>query len=87
MLGAHVPASAALRQYVLALHASLAPLGVYAGALTIGGLVERGDIHTMMSAGGVDLPVGTLDPDEIAAQAWDLYAKRDRAEATFNALR
>jgi hypothetical protein len=29
---------------------------------------------------------GTLDPDEIAAEAWDLYEARDRAEATFNAM-
>jgi NAD(P)-dependent dehydrogenase (short-subunit alcohol dehydrogenase family) len=86
-LGPHVPASAALRQYVLALHASLAPLGVYAGAVTIGGLVERGDIHAMVTASGMDLPAGTLDPDAIAAEAWDLYAKRDRPEATFNAMR
>jgi NAD(P)-dependent dehydrogenase (short-subunit alcohol dehydrogenase family) len=86
MLGAHVPASAALRQYVLTLHASLAPLGVYAGALTVGGLIERGDIHAMMTAAGADLPVGTLDPDAIAEQAWRLYVERDRAEATFNAM-
>ncbi|XVV01739.1 hypothetical protein ACQPW3_30710 [Actinosynnema sp. CA-248983] len=30
--------------------------------------------------------VGTLNPDDIADTAWDLYAKRDRAEATFDAL-
>jgi NAD(P)-dependent dehydrogenase (short-subunit alcohol dehydrogenase family) len=85
-LGPNVPPSAALRQYVLALHASLAPLGVYAGALTVGGLIERGDIHTMITDSGVAVPAGTLDPDAIAAEAWDLYAKRDRAEATFNAM-
>lgn len=86
-LGAHVPPSAALRQYVLTLHAALAPAGVYAGALTIGGLIERGDIHTMMSARPEVVRIaGTLDPDEIAAEAWDLYEGRDRAEATFNAM-
>lgn len=86
-LGPNVPSSAALRQYVLALNASLAPLGVYAGAVTIGGLIERGDIHQMITKSGVDVGAGTLDPDAVAAEAWDLYAKRDRAEATFNAMR
>jgi NAD(P)-dependent dehydrogenase (short-subunit alcohol dehydrogenase family) len=86
-LGPNVAPSAALRQHVLALHASLAPLGVYAGAVTIGGLIERGDIHAMITASGLDVPAGTLDPDAIADEAWNLYAKRDRAEVTFNAMR
>jgi NADP-dependent 3-hydroxy acid dehydrogenase YdfG len=85
MLGALGPASAALRQYVLALHQSLAPRGVYAGTVTIGGLIDRGDIHDMLVRQGVDV-AGVLDPDAIADEAWNLYAKRDRAEATFNAL-
>jgi NADP-dependent 3-hydroxy acid dehydrogenase YdfG len=86
MLGSLVLPSAALRQYVLTLNASLAPLGVYAGALTIGGVIERGDIHAMLLADPQrpDLPLHTLDPDAIAAEAWDLYAERDRAEATFS---
>jgi NAD(P)-dependent dehydrogenase (short-subunit alcohol dehydrogenase family) len=86
MLGAHVPASAALRQYVLTLHASLAPLGIYAGAVTIGGLIERGDIHALFQGSGIELPGGTLDPDAIASEAWDLYTRRDRPEATFDTL-
>jgi NAD(P)-dependent dehydrogenase (short-subunit alcohol dehydrogenase family) len=87
-LGAHVPPSAALRQYVLTLHAALAPTGIYAGALTIGGLIERGDIHAMISARPEHFAsiARTLDPDEIAAEAWELYRVRDRAEATFNAM-
>lgn len=28
----------------------------------------------------------TLDPDELAETAWQLYAERDRAEVVFNAL-
>jgi NADP-dependent 3-hydroxy acid dehydrogenase YdfG len=91
MLGALGPATAALRQYVLALHGSLAPRGVYAGTLTIGGLIDRGDIHAMLAREGAEMgsavAAGTLDPDAIAAEAWDLYAKRDRAEATFTAMR
>jgi NADP-dependent 3-hydroxy acid dehydrogenase YdfG len=83
-LGAFGPATAALRQYVLALHQSLAPRGVYAGTLTIGGLIERGDIHATLVRAGME--IGTIDPDAIADEAWSLYAKRDRAEATFDVL-
>ena len=88
MLGSLAPASAALRMYVLTLHAALADRGVYAGVLTIGGLIERGDIHRahqqVVAEGGTPIP--TLDPDEIADTAWSLYAGRDRAEAAFDAL-
>ena len=81
--------SAALRNYVLTLNAGLAGTGVYAGTLTIGGLIERGDIHQLVVSqpemfGGV--PPTTLDPDEIAESAWELYEKRDRAEAVFTVL-
>jgi hypothetical protein len=31
-------------------------------------------------------PIPTLDPDVVAETAWDLYTKRDRAEAVFNTL-
>lgn len=58
--------------------------------LGIGGLVERGDIHAMVLANAERFgPVAgyTLDPDVIAAEPWGLYAERDRAEATFNAMR
>ncbi|GAA0261592.1 SDR family NAD(P)-dependent oxidoreductase [Saccharothrix mutabilis subsp. mutabilis] len=86
-LGALALSSAALRNYALTLNAAVAERGVYAGSLTIGGLVERGDIHAMITERHGRLTgVGTLDPDEIADTAWDLYAKRDRAEAVFNAL-
>ncbi|NUO58215.1 MAG: SDR family NAD(P)-dependent oxidoreductase [Hamadaea sp.] len=84
-LGNLALSSAALRNYAVTLHAALAGQGVYAGTLTIGGLIERGDIHKFMSAqatGG--LPI--LDPDDLAEAAWELYTKRDRAEAVFNVL-
>ncbi len=44
-LGGLALASAALRNYAVTLHAALAPSGIYAGTITIGGLIERGDIH------------------------------------------
>jgi NADP-dependent 3-hydroxy acid dehydrogenase YdfG len=86
-LGALTVISAALRNYVVTLNAGLSGTGVYAGTLTIGGLVERGDIHQLVTSkpeqfGGV--PERTLDPDEIAEAAWELYVRRDRAEAVFS---
>ena len=42
-LGGLALASAALRNYAITLHAALAPAGIYAGTITIGGLIERGD--------------------------------------------
>ena len=89
MLGGFALSSAALRNYALTLNAALTEKGIYAGTLTIGGLIERGDIHRMIMSRMEDLDgitVGTLDPDDIADTAWGLYAKRDRAEAVFNAL-
>ncbi|MFC4052372.1 SDR family NAD(P)-dependent oxidoreductase [Actinomadura syzygii] len=81
--------SAALRNYALTLNAALADQGVYAGTLTIGGLIERGDIHRMV-ASQLDrldgMAVGTLNPDTLADAAWTLYAKREAPEAVFNAF-
>ena len=89
MLGALNIASAALRTYALTLNAALAETGVYAGTLTIGALIERGDIHRAVTSwpdwpGGA--AVGTGDPDEIAETAWRMLAARDRAEEVINAL-
>lgn len=86
-LGGLALGSAALRQYALTLNAALTPRGLYAGTLTIGGIVERGDIHAMISAAPEtfgDVVGHTLNPDEIADTAWELYTSRDRAEETFS---
>ncbi|WP_235747757.1 SDR family NAD(P)-dependent oxidoreductase [Nocardia coffeae] len=89
MLGQLALVVAALRNYALTLNAALADQGVYAGTLTIGGLVERGDIHAMVTAdpstfGGAQ--AHTLNPDELAETAWEMYRKRDRAETVFDVL-
>jgi NADP-dependent 3-hydroxy acid dehydrogenase YdfG len=86
MLGSLAPASAALRMYVLTLSAALSETGVYAGALTIGGLIERGDIHREFTKQDHGFAVGTLDPDDIADKAWSLYVERGEAEAEFTAM-
>jgi len=83
-LGGLALASAALRNYALTLHAALAPAGVYAGTITIGGLIERGDIHravlTNPNLFGPMTPA-TLNPDELAETVWRLYRDRCDAEA------
>jgi NAD(P)-dependent dehydrogenase (short-subunit alcohol dehydrogenase family) len=87
-LGSLAVASAALRNYALTLNAGLAEHGIYAGTLTIGGLIERGDIHQSVVANPDrfgDTGFKTLNPDEIADTAWQLYTKRDRAEAVISA--
>ena len=86
-LGALAVASAALRNYALTLNLGLAGTGVYAGTLTIGALIERGDIHRFVTSQPGqfgETAIASLDPDEIADVAWDLYTKRDRPEATFS---
>jgi NADP-dependent 3-hydroxy acid dehydrogenase YdfG len=81
--------SAALRNYAITLHAALAPTGVYAGTITIGGLIERGDIHRGMQDKPAlfgDLTAATLNPDDLAETVWRLYAERKDAEAVVPAL-
>jgi hypothetical protein len=86
MLGSLGPASAALRMYVLALHEAVRDKGIYAGALTIGGLIEGGDIHKLFTEQDHGIRVGTLNPGAIADRAWSLYTGREEAEAEFNAM-
>lgn len=80
--------AAALRNYAITLNAALAPKGVYAGTITIGGLIERGDIHGAMQQNPAfdEFGVETLNPDELAETVWRLYSERTNAEAVVNAL-
>lgn len=88
-LGGLALASAALRNYAVTLHAALEPSGIYAGTITIGGLIERGDIHDAV-VGNQEMPAGvaaaTLDPDELAEMVWQLYLDGTEPEAVVNAL-
>jgi NAD(P)-dependent dehydrogenase (short-subunit alcohol dehydrogenase family) len=88
-LGGLALASAALRNYAITLNAALAPAGVYSGTITIGGLIDRGDIHQAMQANPHlfgDLTAATLNPDELAETVWRLYTEQTEAEAVVNAL-
>ncbi|WP_328606353.1 SDR family NAD(P)-dependent oxidoreductase [Amycolatopsis sp. NBC_00345] len=83
-LGALAVSAAALRNYAVTLHAGLDGTGVYAGSLTIGGVIERGDIHRMVASRPEefgDVARAHLDPDAIADVAWQLYSDRSEAEA------
>jgi NADP-dependent 3-hydroxy acid dehydrogenase YdfG len=80
--------AAAIRNYAVTLHAALAPAGIYAGTITIGGLIERGDIYQAMQANqdSFGVEVATLNPDELAEIVWHLYSERTEAEAVVNPL-
>jgi NAD(P)-dependent dehydrogenase (short-subunit alcohol dehydrogenase family) len=88
-LGPLALSAAALRNYALTLHTALAPEGIYAGTLTIGGLVERGDIHAAVTAnpqffGGAT--VRTLNPDDLAETVWRMVSDGSEAEVVLDAL-
>ncbi|MGV0744698.1 SDR family NAD(P)-dependent oxidoreductase [Mycolicibacterium sp. XJ870] len=82
-LGGLALMAAALRNYAVTLHAALKPAGIYAGTITIGGLIERGDIHRALAGNGA---IPTLNPDELADIAWRLYRDRAEPEAVVNVL-
>jgi NAD(P)-dependent dehydrogenase (short-subunit alcohol dehydrogenase family) len=88
-LGGLALASAALRNYALTLHAALEPAGIFAGTITIGGLIERGDIYQAMMGDRemfAGVTAATLDPDELAETVWQLYLDGTDPEAVVNAL-
>jgi hypothetical protein len=71
------------------LHAALQPVGVYAGTITIGGPIDRGDIYGAMQANPDlfgDITVATLNRDDLAETVWQRYTERTEAEAVINAL-
>lgn len=89
VVGSLALSAAALRNYAVTLNAALADTGVYAGTLTIGGIIERGDLYAMAASnpgafGEID--GRTLDPDLLAHAAWDMYNTRARAETVFDVL-
>ncbi|MEV8371642.1 SDR family NAD(P)-dependent oxidoreductase [Kribbella sp. NPDC056861] len=89
MLGRLAPASAALRMYVLTLHEALKDRGIYAATLTIGGLIQGGDIHAAVTrhfAQSEAEPPASLDPAEIAETAWSMYVGRELPESEFSTL-
>ncbi|MFD9965221.1 SDR family NAD(P)-dependent oxidoreductase [Amycolatopsis sp. NPDC058986] len=80
---------AGLRNYIHNLHTVLAPEGVYAGALTIGKLVQGSDAQALFDR-SVEARHGfdpeRVEPEELAERYWELYTRRERAEITVGEL-
>jgi len=83
------PAMAGARNYVHSLHGEVADKGVYAGALTVNGMITGSAAEQAITSGELtlSLPEGvvipTVDPADLADGLWELLAKRDRVEATY----
>lgn len=75
------PAMAAARNFIFTLNAEAKAKGVYAGAITIGALIERSAGHAAMTASGQPIHFPLISPDAIADEVWTLVTKRDRVEA------
>ena len=80
------PAMAGARNFVFTLHAELKDKGAFAGAVTIGALIERSAGHRAMTASGQPLHFPIISPDSIAAEVWSPVTKRDRVEAVLPLL-
>jgi short-subunit dehydrogenase len=80
------PVMAATRNYLYSLNGELASRGVYAGTLAIAAMIERSESHQALAAGELsfdlpgDVPIPTVDPDDLAEQFWNLLSKRDQVE-------
>lgn len=76
------PVTAAARNYVYGLNAELTNTGVFAGTMTVGGVIAGSEGHRLVVQGGQPLPPGTrvLDPRELADAVWKLVTERTRVE-------
>lgn len=74
------PAMAAARNFVFTLNAELKDQGVFAGAVTIGALIEGSAGHTALTASGQPIHFPIIGPDVIAEEVFTLVTKRDRNE-------
>jgi NADP-dependent 3-hydroxy acid dehydrogenase YdfG len=77
-------AFAGFRNYLYNLNASLSGEGVYAGGITIGGLIELSEAQQKFDARGMS-GAGAFQPERIwpadlADRFWDMHIKRDRVE-------
>jgi hypothetical protein len=66
--------------------AAVAGLGVDTVKAVLSYHIVPGTIDAAAALAADGAAIGTLDPDAIADTAWNLYTKRDRPEAVFNAL-
>lgn len=80
------PAMAAARNFIFTLNAEAKPKGVYAGAVTIGAMIEGSASHAKMTANGPPPGIPVISADAIADEVWSLVTQRDRVEAVMPAL-
>ncbi|CAM3386142.1 Enoyl-[acyl-carrier-protein] reductase [NADPH] FabL [Tsukamurella hominis] len=87
-VGALALVAAAYRAYALNLHAALRPEGVYAGTLTVGGMIDGGDLAaaTRANAPDADLAAITLRPDELAERVWRMTDDRANGEVVVDVI-
>jgi hypothetical protein len=77
-------ALSAQRNYAYVLNRSLADRGIYAGTVTVAGLLLRSETGDQILAAPAEQramfePL-LVDPDDIADVYWDMITKRDRVE-------
>lgn len=75
-------AFAGLRNYIQGLNQVLAGKGVYAGALTIGALIEKSEAQVKFDSNAAYAGTNPerVEPEDLAERFWDLYTKQDRVE-------
>jgi len=76
------PLMSAARNYILTLNAEVKSHGVYAGSVSIGGIIDRSAGKRDLEAKGMkfDGSIPIIDPDDIAQEIWTLVTARNRPE-------
>jgi NADP-dependent 3-hydroxy acid dehydrogenase YdfG len=81
------PAMAGIRNFVHSLNGEVADAGVYAGVVTLAGLIAGSEAYDAMTPDEPAAVTGVgqvvIDPDELAETYWRLYTERDRVEYRF----
>jgi NADP-dependent 3-hydroxy acid dehydrogenase YdfG len=80
---------ASLRNYIHNLNVELAGKGVYAGALTIGALIEKSDAQHAYDGNpelAQSLEIERVEPADLAERYWAMYTKRERVEELAGAI-
>ncbi|MFC4375466.1 SDR family NAD(P)-dependent oxidoreductase [Nocardia halotolerans] len=79
------PLGSAVRNYLYSLHGELADTGIYAGTLSVGATIARSELSALIARTGTTAEFPVVDPDDLAAQYWDMYTRRDRIEQLYPA--
>ena len=79
------PVMAAARNYVYSLYGELAAQGIYAGTLSVAGLITGSEIAeaTVGAVPDSGAAFPSVNPDDLAQAYWELYTRRDRAERIY----